>query len=503
MTLLLVVALPLLGALLVATLGGRLGRRWAGAVLTFGLALAFGAALAIAQAFAAGKTSLVAELVPWLPLRGADLALRVDPATVPLLVVLTAVAALAALFSIGASGRDDDPRRFGAAFGLTLAGALLVVVASNLMLLFAGWELAAVGTYLLVAHRRDRPAAAAAAVRSFVIARVGDAALLVAILALFTMFRTVDLAEIAQRVGGFSGQPDAVARLEAVLLAPSLLVLVAALARSAQLPFQVWLPDAAPAPTAGSALIHTAVTAGGVVLLVRLSPILPPSVLAAGAAIGGITAVVGAAAALAQTDPRRLLAWSTVSQLGLTFVAAGSGALFAAQFTLVAHALAKATVVLSGEVRPKRLGALAFAAGAVSLAVVAPAGGYLAVTAVASGFGARPDLFAVYIVTTILTGTYVWRMLMRPPVPAWLGAARFGARVDALYRVLTVEPFAATAHVLDRGSERVLEQSATLIGAAAMRAGELASAAHRRYARASEAIVLAAALALVAYWTLR
>src|SRR6266851_1102869 len=200
MTLLLVVALPFSGAAALAILGRRAGRRLAGTILVGGLMTAFGAALAIAQAFAAGKTSLVAELGVWLPLRGADLTLSVVPATVPLLVGFTALAALVALSSIGSLG-DGDAARFGAAFGLTVGGALLVVVASNLMLLFAGWELVAAGVYLLVAQRRDRPAAAAAGVRSFVVARVGDTALLLAALALLATYRSTDLGEITQHIG--------------------------------------------------------------------------------------------------------------------------------------------------------------------------------------------------------------------------------------------------------------------------------------------------------------
>ena len=502
MTLVLVVALPFACAAVLAMLGRRSGRRLAGAILVGSLTIAFGAALAIAQAFAAGKTVLLAELGPWLPLRGADLTLRIDPAMVPLVAAFTGIAALTALFGVVTLGPDGDPVRFDAAFALTVGGALLVMVASNLMLIFAGWELVAAGTYLLVSHRRDRPEASAAGLRSFVVARVGDTGLLVAALSLLATFRSTDLDEIAQHIGGFAPGTDTATGAGAVLV-PSLLVLVAALVRSTQLPFHVWLPDVAEAPAAASAVIQTTAAAGGVVLLVRLAPILDPTVLTAAAAIGALSATVGALVSLAQADPRRLVAWSTVSQLGLAFVAAGSGAPTAALFTLLAHAVTKAAVVLSIGARGTRLGAVAFASGVIFLAAV-PAASYLAVIAVASGVGARPDVAPVFLVTTILTAMYVWRVLIRTRVPALLAeAARSGSRMDALYRRAIVASFGAAAQVLDRGSERVLAQSATVLGATAARAGELASAAHHRYAPAREAIVLAAALALVAYWTLR
>ncbi len=580
MTLLLVVALPLSSAALLAIVGRRLGRRSAGAILTGGLALAFAAALAIGQAFAAGKTSLVAEVWTWLPLRGADLVLRIDPTTVPLLILFTGVATLVALSALGSLAREDDVARFGAAFAMTLSGTLLVLLAANLLLLFAGWEIVAAGTYLLVAHRRDRPAASVAAARAFVVARVGDAALLVAILSLLAQFRTVDIAEIAQHLTGFADQPEALARFGAALFVPSVLVLIAALARSAQVPFHAWLADATEAPVAATALIHTVVAAGGVVLLVRLAPFLHPGVLAAAAAIGALTAIGGAVVALAQTDARRLLAWSTASQLGLLFVAAGTGGAYAALFVLIAHALAKTTLLLAAGARGTRGGAVAFAVGALALAAVPPAAGFFGIAALAASVPDRPALLVAILGTVLLTGLYTARLLAAPrsadrstttstllalapavalalaalafgglvaggaislgvaaahpaePMLAASGAAlaliglaggtalrrwprriglpsrleqsaRSGFEIDALYRLAIVEPFRAAAHVLDRGTERVLQQSEDLVSAAVVGAGELASGAHRRYARASEAVVLASALALALYWALR
>src|SRR5207245_7982115 len=130
---------------------------------------------------------------PWLPVRGADLALRVDPLTVPLVLMVTGVSTLICLYSIDYLGRDRGAQRYFAALDLFVFAMLLIVVASNLLLLFAGWELVGLCSYLLIAHWRDRPAAAAAGVKAFVVNRVGDAAVLVAIFIFFATFRRVSI----------------------------------------------------------------------------------------------------------------------------------------------------------------------------------------------------------------------------------------------------------------------------------------------------------------------
>jgi len=548
LTLLLVVALPFAAAIILALssfLGRRPGRS-AGAILTAALALSFGAAVAIAQAFVAGKTSLVAELGAWLPLRGSDLALRIDAPMVPVLLGLTAVALLVALASLAMREEGTDPARFGAAFGLTVGALLLVVTARDLLLLFAAWELLAVGTYLLVADRRDRPAAAAAAVRSFVVARVGDTALLVAVLWYFATFHSVDIGELAQRIDGFGTQPDAVARLQTTLLVPSLLVLVAALARSAQLPFQVWLPDAAPTGTAASALIQSSVAAAGVLLLVRLAPVLNANALAAAAAIGAISALFAASVALAQSDRRRLVAWSTVSQVGLMFVGAGAGSASFAIAQLLAHAFGKSAVVLGERVRGTSVGALALAAGALAIAIIAPpilipvaatvivTGVYTAqllnlsaaprhdrgkggALALAATVVLAVTALALAVVTAggspwvpllalggLAIGVALTRGVVRVPLAPWLvAAARSGFGFDGLYRASLVAAFEAVARSLERGTERVVEWAGDEIGVVIGRAARRLDRAQRRYARAGEAIVIAAAVALVAFWSLR
>jgi NADH:ubiquinone oxidoreductase subunit 5 (subunit L)/multisubunit Na+/H+ antiporter MnhA subunit len=465
---------------------------------------------------------------------------------VPVLLGLTAVALLVALASLATPEEGTDPARFGVAFGLTVGALLLVVTARDLLLLFAGWELLAAGTYLLVADRRDRPAAAAAALRSFVVTRIGDTALLVAVLWYFATFRSLDLGELAQRIDGVGAQPDAVARLQAALLVPSLLVLVAALARSAQLPFHAWLPDTAHTGTAASALIQSSVAAAGVLLLVRLAPVLNANTLVAAAAIGAITAVFAASVALAQSDRRQLIAWSTVSQVGLMFVGAGAASASFAIAQLVAHAFGKSAVLLGERVRAARVGALALAAGALAIAIIAPpivvpVAATVILTGVYTGrllnLSAAPrhdrreggalalagtvvlavTALALAVVTAggspwvpllalggLAIGVALTRGAVRVRLAPWLvAAARSGVAFDGLYRAPLVAVFEAVARSLERGTERVAEWVGDEIGFAIGRAARRLDRAQRRYARGGEAVVIAAAVALVAFWSLR
>jgi NADH-quinone oxidoreductase subunit L len=443
-TLLLAVALPLVSAALIVAFGRWLGRRLVAVVAVIPVALAFGAALAIAQAFSAGKTSLVAELGPWLPLHGADLVLRIDGASMPLLVTVTAVVTL---LSIATALRlDGTSRRAFVGLDLLAVGATLVVTTPDLVLILAGLELSAVATYLLLGLHQDRAADTAAASRSFVIARIGDAALLVAVVVLFAMFRTVDLDEIAQRVGGFSGQSDAVARLQSALFVPSLLVLVAVLARSAQLPFPAWSSAARRAPLAASAGVLLWSASGGAILLLRLAPILPPAMLATAAALGALTAVYAAAVTAGNGDARAAAAWSSVSIGGL----------------LVASAAARV-----GEAMP-----------------------FIAVAAVAAAAS-----------VALLLSALARRRPLAPGSLARIAASGF--ELEQLYRLSIVAAFEALARLLGQGSERVIEGAGEVIGSAVVGASVLVRRMDDRYPAADRALAAAAIVALLAYWSLR
>ena len=395
MTLALVVAIPLATAVAIALAGGRLGRRTLGIVTTVALALAFGAGASMIATLNT-RPSLEAYIGPWLPIAGADFALVVDSSMLAVALAITGISALVALYSVEYLARDRGPQRYFATFALLVGGMLIVVLGSNLVLVVAGWELAGVAAYLLVGHHRDDPRAGGAALETFVVERVGDAALLAGTFLMLAEFHTVDIAQLGgvaiEHGSGPSGLP----------VFASALILVGALAKSAQIPFHVWLPDATEATTPVSALLQTVGVAGGVVLLMRLRSVLAPDVLQAAALIGAVTALGAAIVAIAQRDVRRVLAWSTISQVGLMFVAAGLGALFAARFQLIAHALLKAVLVLgAGSVRRAtgdesdiaRYGGLgrrmpwtagAFAIGVLALAGIPPAAGFFGIAAIVS-----------------------------------------------------------------------------------------------------------------------
>ena len=389
------VAIPLGTAILIALAGGRLGRRTLGIITTLALALSFGAGASMIATLR-DRPSLTAFIGPWLPLPGADLSLVLDSSMLAVALAVTGVSALIALYSIDYLATDRGLQRYFAAFALLVTGTLLVVLASNLLLLFAGWELAGVAAYLLVGHHRDHVPGAHAAVHLFLVERVGDAALLSGILVLLSELHTVDLAQLggaAIEHGSMSGSARAAARA---------LLLIGALAKSAQFPLHAWLVDSAEASTPVSALLQTVAVTSGVVLLMRLRSTLVPDVLQAAALIGGLTALGAALVAIAQRDVRRVLAWSTISQVGLMFVAAGLGSLFAARFQLIAHALLKAVLVLgAGSVRRAtgdesdvaRYGGLgtrmrwtagAFGVGTLALAGIPPAAGFFAIAAIVS-----------------------------------------------------------------------------------------------------------------------
>jgi NADH-quinone oxidoreductase subunit L len=426
MTLALVVAFPLAGAVFLALAGGRLGRRMLGAIASLAILLSFGAAASMVAAMVT-RPLLEARLGTWLPVPGADFALVIDSSMLAVTLMITGVSALIAIYSIAYLAHDRGLQRYFATIDLFVAAMLLVVLASNLVLLFAGWELVGLCSYLLIGHFRERPAAADAAVKAFVVNRVGDAAFLAGILLILTSFHTVDLAQIAGVAieHGSTGTD--------VLVIASALLLIGALAKSAQFPLHVWLPDAMEGPTPVSALIHAAtMVTAGVVLLIRLRSALAPDVLEAAALLGGATALGAALVAMGQRDLKRVLAWSTISQVGLMFVAAGLGAVFAARFHLIAHAMFKATLFLAAgsvmhatadELDIGRLGGLgrrmrwtagAFAIGTLALAAIPPVSGFFSKEGIAASALAdnEPFLLGVVLVTSFVSAFYAARVFV-------------------------------------------------------------------------------------------
>ena len=485
MTLALMTAVPAVTALLLVILGSRIGRGVSAIGGAGALVIALGAAGAVGQAFAAGKTSVLAELGPWLPIRGAAIAFIVDAHTVWLLVAIAAIGAVVGVYAAVRLRRDPAVVRFFIALDVLVASLLIVLMARDLILLLAGSQGVGVAVYLLIAQERGTPNASAAASRAFVLARAGDAALVIAVLGLLALFQTVDLEQISGRLTA-----SAPAR-PAELIAASVLIVVAALIRIAQLPFQEWLPDRSQTHAASLAAVHGLATTAGAFLLIRLAPVVDPAALLAAAAVGIASAIVGMLAVLA--DRRSpFLRWSTVAQLGIVTATCAVGSPYLG-LIVIGSGVVRAFVAALGERRP-RVARLLSAIGVLAAAV-------------ALGLGSPPaPLLAGVLVVAVLTAVDALLVLAggrtRAVTPAIVlrgGVARTSVSVGAW----TAGLFHMTVTLLERGGE----QAGGMVEDALVRAAGRVSVAVDRFHRSSlwahEALLLAAAFAIVLYWIVR
>lgn len=287
-----------------------------------------------------------ATLFSWIPLKSiqADFTIYLDPLSILMTMIITGVGFLIHVYSIGYMEHEEDYVRYFACMNLFIFAMLLLVLAANLPLLFVGWEGVGLASYLLIGYYYHRPAAAQAATKAFVVNRIGDFGLLVGILLTLFLFQTGDIMTVIEK-----------ARAEYTVGAPIMILLtflffVGASGKSAQLPLHVWLPDAMEGPTPVSALIHAAtMVTAGVYLVIRthaLYLLAPPTMHLVGV-IGGATALFAALCAMSQMDLKRVLAYSTVSQLGLMFLACGVAAFYAAAFHLMTHAFMKGLLFLA------------------------------------------------------------------------------------------------------------------------------------------------------------
>lgn len=285
-------------------------------------------------------------LFHWIPVKGiyADFSLHIDSLSLLMTLIITGVGFLIHVYSIGYMDHDEDFARYFACLNFFVFAMLLLVLASHLVLLFVGWEGVGLASYLLIGFWYNRPAAAHAATKAFVINRIGDAGLLIGLLMTFYFFGTSDI----EVVNAQAPQKFAVGAPLVTVLA--LMYFIGAMGKSAQLPLHVWLPDAMEGPTPVSALIHAAtMVTAGVYLVVRMHPVFEraPLAMETVGVVGGCTALFAAICAMGQTDLKRVLAYSTVSQLGLMFLACGVGAFYAAMFHLTTHAFVKGLLFLS------------------------------------------------------------------------------------------------------------------------------------------------------------
>ncbi len=348
----LIPALPLSSAVLLALFGSRLSRKWVAILGAGSIGCAAVVTLLIGAEFLASPpagNAYVQHLWTWMSSGGfqPEIAFYLDSVALLMLLVITFVGFLIHLYSVEYMRDDAGYARFFAYMNLFVASMVTLVLAKNLLLLYLGWEGVGLCSFLLIGFWYQDPANVRAARKAFVVTRVGDTAFAVGLFLLFTRLGTLDIQELMQRASTqwISGSGIAVAA--------AALLLGGAVGKSAQLPLQTWLPDAMAGPTPTSALIHAAtMVTAGVYLIARTHVLftLAPVVQLSVAIIGVATMLLAACSALAQRDIKRVLAYSTISQVGYMFLALGLGAWSAALFHLMTHAFFKALLFLAAGV---------------------------------------------------------------------------------------------------------------------------------------------------------
>jgi NADH-quinone oxidoreductase subunit L len=401
----LVVALPLAGsAVLFASRGQLPGKAVAAiGVGSTGLsALAAGlAGIEFLGRLPSGATVFREHLGNWITAGGfsVEIGLYLDALSLVMMLVVTVVGFLIHLYSARyMAGEEEGYSRFFASMNLFMAAMLTLVLADNLLLLYLGWEGVGLCSYLLIGFWYRDPANGLAARKAFVVTRVGDAAMTIGIILLFTSLGSLDIQELAGRAA--QSWPTG----SGIAVAAAALLLCGALGKSAQLPLQTWLPDAMAGPTPVSALIHAAtMVTAGVYLIARMHVLytLAPVVQLAVAVIGALTLLLASCSALAQDDIKRVLAYSTMSQIGYMFLALGVGAWGAAIFHFMTHAFFKALLFLAAgsvivaahhERSIFKLGGWRRRLPVAFLAFLIGAGALAAVPLVTSGFYSKDEI---------------------------------------------------------------------------------------------------------------
>ncbi|MFA7595905.1 MAG: NADH-quinone oxidoreductase subunit L [Novosphingobium sp.] len=441
-----IVFAPLLAAI-IAGLGNRaLGNTAAKLVTTGGLFLSCALSWPIFIQFLTGRAEPgVTPVLQWVQSGSLtfDWALRVDTLTAIMLVVITTVSALVHLYSWGYMEEDPDQPRFFAYLSLFTFAMLMLVTADNLVQMFFGWEGVGLASYLLIGFWFRKPSACAAAIKAFVVNRVGDLGFMLGIFGTYLVFQTTSIPAILEAAPGMAGSTIGFLgyRLDTMTVL-CILLFIGAMGKSAQLGLHTWLPDAMEGPTPVSALIHAAtMVTAGVFMVCRLSPMFEaaPAALAFVTVIGAGTCFFAATVGTTQWDIKRVIAYSTCSQLGYMFFAAGVGAYGAAMFHLFTHAFFKALLFLGAgsvihamhhEQDMRYYGALrkhipltfwAMMAGTLAitgvgiLGVFGFAGFYSKDAILEAAFGSGTELgrFAFFVgsFAALLTSFYSWRLM--------------------------------------------------------------------------------------------
>jgi NADH-quinone oxidoreductase subunit L len=352
-SILFIVFLPLLAAIVGGLAGRMLGNVVVKSLTTGALFVSCALSWPIFLSFVGGHGHAeVVQVLKWVQSGNLtfDWALRVDTLTAVMLVVITSVSALVHLYSWGYMAEDPDQPRFFAYLSLFTFAMLMLVTADNLVQMFFGWEGVGLASYLLIGFWFKKPSANAAAIKAFVVNRVGDLGFMLGIFGTFLVFGTVSIPEILSRAPAMAGSTIHFLGGEwDTMTILCVLLFIGAMGKSAQLGLHTWLPDAMEGPTPVSALIHAAtMVTAGVFMVCRLSPMFAtsPDAMAMVTAVGAATMFFAATVGTSQWDIKRVIAYSTCSQLGYMFGAAGVGAPGAAMFHLFTHAFFKALLFL-------------------------------------------------------------------------------------------------------------------------------------------------------------
>ena len=463
-----IVFLPLLAAI-IAGLGNRaLGNSVAKSLTTGALFISAILSWILFFQVGFGDTSYTQPVFEWF--RSGDLivnwSLRLDTLTAVMLIVITTVSALVHLYSWGYMAEDPDQPRFFAYLSLFTFAMLMLVTADNLVQMFFGWEGVGLASYLLIGFWYHKPSANAAAIKAFVVNRVGDFGFSLGIFGVFLVFGTTDLSLINGTAAEWQGQTFEFLGYQVdILTTLCLLLFVGAMGKSAQLGLHTWLPDAMEGPTPVSALIHAAtMVTAGVFMVCRLSPLFEaaPAALTVVTYVGAATALFAATVGTVQNDIKRVIAYSTCSQLGYMFFAAGVGAYSAAMFHLLTHAFFKALLFLSagsvihamhheqdmryyGALRKEipvtfwamLIGTVAITGVGIPFTLFGFAGFFskdlIIESAFASGTDAGTIAFVVGVLAALLTSFYSWRLMFLTfwGKPRWAGSEHIAHHHDS------------------------------------------------------------------------
>src|ERR1700731_1567922 len=423
--------LPLVGAAVNGFLGKKFSRQTVTAVALLFSGAAFAMVLFVASPFSSLSVPHVEFLAPWIRAGKfqVDFSFYLDQLSLVMLLVLTGVGFLIHIYAVGYMWEEGGFYRFFTYLNLFMFFMLTLVLADNYLLMFIGWEGGGLGSYLLIGFWFTKDSAAAAGKKAFIVNRIGDFGFLIALFLLIKHFGSLNF----DRVFG-SVMPLGVETAGAGLLtAIGILLMVGACGKSAQIPLYIWLPDAMEGPTPVSALIHAAtmVTAG--VYMVSRSHVIferAPIALTIVAIIGTLTALFAATIGITQTDIKKVLAYSTVSQLGYMFIACGVGAFSAGIFHLMTHAFFKGLLFLaagsvihavSGEQDMRKMGGLksyipvTFATmGIASLAIagIPPLAGFWSKDEILwKAYQASPVYWVIGVLTAFITSFYMFRLL--------------------------------------------------------------------------------------------